>query len=337
MCSLQAMQTSKGGEMSEVRDLLWVPILSHYRSGAIDRGRMAAQIGSVLPFVRQFLVGGSTGDGWEHDDAAAAALTDLACDVGVFGAEAKLLLASLRPTTEAVVARAVAIERQLAGAGGGASAVVGLAICPPVDPAASQSRILDHYRAVMEATTSPIAVYQLPQVTGCAIAPETMRTLAAEPRVIMFKDSSGLDVVAKAGAAKGVVALRGAEGGFAEALAPEGPYDGWLLSSGNAVPEALRAIATHLQRGEREQAAALSARTTTAIANLFEAVKPLAFGNAFSNANRAADHIRAYRDGWRAAPPPVTLSGNPIPPDVLAVAAAEISPLLPEGGRGYLA
>ncbi len=323
--------------MADDRDLLWVPILSHYRAGAIDRDRMAAQIGSVLPFVRQFLVGGSTGDGWEHDDAAAAALTGLACDAAVFGTGTKLLLASLRPTTDAVVGRAVAIERQLAETGTGASAVVGLAICPPVDAAASQETILRHYHAVMEATTLPIAVYQLPQVTGCAIAPETMRTLAAEPRVIMFKDSSGIDVVAKAGAAKGVVALRGAEGGFAEALAPEGPYDGWLLSSGNAVPEALRAIATHLERGERDQAAALSARTTTAIANLFEAVKPLTFGNAFSNANRAADHIRAYRDGWRTASPPVTISGATIPPDVLAVAAAEVSPLLPDGGRGYLA
>jgi 4-hydroxy-tetrahydrodipicolinate synthase len=331
------MLTMNGGEMSDERDPLWVPILSHYRGGAIDRDRMASQIGSLLPFVRQFLVGGSTGDGWEHDDAAAAALTALACNDAVFRKGTKLLLASLRPTTDAVVARAVAIERQLAEAGAGAASVVGLAICPPVDAAASQEAILRHYRAVMEATTLPIAVYQLPQVTGCAIAPETMRTLAAEPRVVMFKDSSGLDVVAKAGAAKGVVALRGAEGGFAEALAPEGPYDGWLLSSGNAVPEALRAIATHLESGERDRAAALSARTTTAIARLFEAVKPLAFGNAFSNANRAADHIRAYRGGWRAAPPPVTISGATIPAEILAVAAAEVSPLLPEGGRGYLA
>lgn len=323
--------------MSDDRDLLWVPILSHYRAGAIDRDRMAAQIASVLPFERQFLVGGSTGDGWEHDDAAAAALTALAGDPAVFGPGTRLLLASLRPTTDAVVARAVAIERQLAAATGGAAEIVGLAICPPVDAAATQEQILRHYRAVMDATTLPIAVYQLPQVTGCAIAPETMRTLAAEPRVIMFKDSSGLDVVAKAGAAKGVVALRGAEGGFAEALAPEGPYDGWLLSSGNAVPEALRAIATHIGKGERDAAAALSARTTEAIGKLFEAVKALPFGNAFSNANRAADHIRAYRDAWRAAPPPVTLSGRPIPVDALAVAAAVVSPLLPEGGRGYLA
>ncbi len=50
-------------------DAFWVPLLTHFRrhgSGlAVDADRMAAQIRAMQPDVRQFLLAGSTGEGWE--------------------------------------------------------------------------------------------------------------------------------------------------------------------------------------------------------------------------------------------------------------------------------
>ncbi|MCC7251356.1 dihydrodipicolinate synthase family protein [Hyphomicrobium sp.] len=326
-------QTERGGYP------LWVPNLTHFKPGApggVDQNRIAAQIAHLRPHVSRFLLAGSTGDGWEIDDTAFAALIELAQDGTVFPGETRLMFGALRPTTDAVIARARLVEERLAKGPKLAAQAVGHAVCPPVEPGASQETILDHYRRVLRETEMPIAVYQLPQVTQCAISVETMRALADEPKVVMFKDSSGEDAVAKAGATKGVLALRGAEGRYSAWVAPDGPYDGWLLSSGNSVPELLDATARHLASGETAAAAEASAKASQIVDRLFAAAAPLTFGNAFSNANRAADHIRAWGPKWRAVEPPLTASGNRLPETLLAEADA----ILKDGGidvtSGYL-
>src|SRR5260370_18217934 len=44
------------------------PLTRYDRSGAIDASRMAAHFRHISPFVRGFLIPGSTGDGWELSD-----------------------------------------------------------------------------------------------------------------------------------------------------------------------------------------------------------------------------------------------------------------------------
>ena len=47
---------------------LWCPLLTHYRSdGGIDFERMSAHFRHILPWVKGFLIPGSTGDAWELD------------------------------------------------------------------------------------------------------------------------------------------------------------------------------------------------------------------------------------------------------------------------------
>jgi hypothetical protein len=69
---------------------------------------------------------------------------------------------------------------------------------------------------------------------------------------------------------------------------------------------------------------------------LFEEAATLPFGNPFSNANRAVDHLWAYGRGWRQGPPPLTVSGNELPEHLLEATKNIIGhvPALPE--RGYL-
>ena len=164
------------------------------------------------------------------------------------------------------------------------TAEAGITICAPIKPDATQDEIAAHVEAVLAETSAPIAVYQLPQVVGCEIAPETFSALAvANPRIVLFKDTSGGDAVAASGVPRGAAKfLRGAEGRYAEALATGG-YDGWLLSTGNGFGRELRAIADLTAAGDLAAAKAKSyappravmrSRTTPAGAGALATIMP---------------------------------------------------------------
>ncbi|SNB76355.1 Dihydrodipicolinate synthase/N-acetylneuraminate lyase [Arboricoccus pini] len=320
-------------------DRLWVPALCHYRRDggrvALDSQRTAAHLRAMQPAVRQFLLAGSTGDGWEMAMDELEALLRLTTDAATFG-DTRFLVGILRPTTEEVVERARQVERLLEGLKGRAGQFVGFAVCPPIDAKASQPDIRAHYEAVLAATSCPIAAYQLPQITHCRIEAETLRELAANPRLGMFKDTSGEDTVAKAGRIQGVTFVRGAEGGYLEALGPSGPYDGWLLSTGNVFGRLLRTLLDLHARGEALTAQRLSNVMSELVAGLFAAAAELPFGNPFSNANRAADHLAAHGDAWRDQPLPLTISGNELPTSLLQAAFTLLGHLPRAGGQGYL-
>ena len=319
-------------------DRLWVPLLTHYRRQGqaveIDPDRIAAHVSFIRPWVRQFLLAGSTGDGWEMSLEQLLVLVRLTARPDLFQGT-RFLVGALRPTTEGVIEWARAVESTVGDMKTPAGEYCGLAVCPPVDADASQSDIVRHYERVLAETRSEIAVYQLPQVTHCSIEPETMRTLAANPRVTMFKDTSGKDVVAQSGFT-GPRLVRGAEGDYVDMLQPTGLYQGWLLSTGNAFGSQLRRMLDLLEAGRREEAQAVSRVLTVAVNEMFAAAAKLPFGNPFSNANRAADHLWAYGAGWEKAPAPLTISGNELPRDLLEAASDLIGrfPALPD--RGYI-
>src|SRR3954454_407320 len=87
-------------------DPLWVPLLTHYRpsggAAAVDAARTAAHVRSIRPAVNQFLIAGSTGDGWEIGLDAFLQLVDATRSADIFGGS-RLLFGALRPTTEQVV------------------------------------------------------------------------------------------------------------------------------------------------------------------------------------------------------------------------------------------
>ncbi len=320
-------------------DRLWVPLLTHFRRGdgggtRVDAERTVAHLRALRPHVRQFLLAGSTGDGWELTPDHFDDILRLARRADAF-AGCRLLIGVLRPDTEAVVAWARRVERDLGREGTPVGEPVGLAVCPPVDPGASQEAILAHYRAVLAATTGDIAVYQLPQVTGCAIEPETMRILAAEPRVTMFKDTSGADAVARSGLVSGVTMVRGAEGGYVDALRPTGGYDGWLLSTGNVFGPLLRRMLDLHADGHRGRAGDLSAMMASLVDALFREASALPFGNPFSNANKAADHLLAAGRDWRAKPLPITVGGRELPSAFLEAVEDLIGHFPAMTARGY--
>jgi dihydrodipicolinate synthase/N-acetylneuraminate lyase len=185
----------------------------------------------------------------------------------------------------------------------------------------------------------PMALYQLPQVTGNTMAPELVAGLAERfPNLLLFKDSGGKDEVALSGRMPaGVTLLRGAEGDYARwSKARGGPYDGFLLSSANAFPAQLARVLEDLRHGRMAEAERCSAAVSAAVADAFAAVAGMRVGNAFTNANKALAHVMAYGRDAPGAPPPRLHAGVPLPRAVLETVAGSLERhgLLPR--RGYL-
>lgn len=302
-------------------DRLWVPLLSHYRPDddtvILDINRIAAHMQALRPNVGQILLAGSTGDGWELSDQQIGDLLDMVTREAAF-AGVKVLVGALGATTKAVIERARMIE-EAAATWSLDTNFAGLAVCPPIVPDATQSQIAAHYEDVLAVTACDIAAYQLPQVTGCSIAPDTMRALSEHPRVKMFKDTSGTDTVATFGLAN-ILCVRGAEGEYARALSGAMGYQGCLLSSGNVFAPTLRRIIALIDEGKAVAAERLSERLTNLVLALFDIAAPLPFGNPFSNTARAVDHLLAFGSEWKIAPPPLTVSNNRLPSELLVVA-----------------
>jgi 4-hydroxy-2-oxoglutarate aldolase len=86
------------------------------------------------------------------------------------------------------------VEEVRLWAGAGADAL--LVITPGYyRPQMTQGALTDYYRRVADAAPVPVLLYNIPQVTGVTLAPETVARLASHENICGIKDSSG-DMVA---------------------------------------------------------------------------------------------------------------------------------------------
>ena len=295
---------------------LWCPLISHYQSdGSPDRDRIRAHLDFIAPHVRGLLIPGSTGDGWEMSQSEVDQLVGIAAEeaskrnmqllVGVLKATAAEAISTLRETSRNLEA--------------GGTKAAGFTVCAPKGAELDQATIHDALASILD-LGHPTALYQLPQVTQNEMSPDTVARLAARyPNFMLFKDTSGKDRVASSGAdLGGVFLVRGAEGGYAEWIKlGGGPYDGFLLSTANALGSHLAAVRRALESGDKDAAARLSSKLSSLIEEMFKLVGPLPFGNAFANANKAMDHCMAFGADALKVPGPRTHSGNVIPDEVI--------------------
>lgn len=71
----------------------------------------------------------------------------------------------------------------------------GALIATPYYNKPTQAGLIAHYRAVAESGSLPIMLYNVPSRTSVALTVESVRTLAAHPRIVAIKEASGsLDV-----------------------------------------------------------------------------------------------------------------------------------------------
>jgi dihydrodipicolinate synthase/N-acetylneuraminate lyase len=328
---------------------LWCPLLTHYTAAPgggviLDRARLTAHVRSMQPWVKGFLIPGSTGEGWEMTDEETRALLEMAAEeVRAIGGQilAGVLKTDAQAARDAIAALADWLKQRSGKedilAAMADSAICAFTICPPSGATLGQDVIAAELAATL-GTGLPFALYQLPQVTKNEMSPDTLFALAAvRPNFFLFKDTSGTDSAVKAGFRE-VFLLRGAEGDYTEHLAEGGgAYDGFLLSTANCFARQLAAMMEHMAKGERDAAEDISEMLTAVCAVMFTAAGQVGFGNAFTNATKAMDHIMAHGADALAAPPPLLHSGFRLPPALIQAAHDELAQhgLVPE--KGYLA
>ena len=324
---------------------LWCPALTHYgEGGTIDRVRMRAHLHSMQPWVRGFLIPGSTGEGWEMSDAEVRELLDVMIDE-IREVGGQVLVGILKTRAEDVLRAIDSVLAWLRSRTGTSdsftalsqSAVCGFTVCPPSGSQLSQEEI----RAALESVLSlgvPFALYQLPQVTGNEMSAETLAALGERfPNFYLFKDTSGSDRVAASGF-RDAFLVRGAEGDYANHLAAGGGnYDGFLLSTANCFGHKLHSMIEHVRQGNRAGAEAFSKTLTSLTREVFEVAGAIGYGNAFTNANKAMDHFFAHGPDAGKVAPPRLHCGRRLPPELIDAAGAALRRhgLMPK--MGYLA
>jgi len=326
---------------------LWCPLLTHYsRDGAIDLDRMSAHFRHIVPWVKGFLIPGSTGDGWELDDQETMQVAQFALQQAR-KQEIHMLLGALKRDTESVQRTISGMLRLIDPKGlTGDDAlrmlkdkrVCGFTVCPPAGKMLTQADMEAGLSGIFDLGL-PTALYQLPQVTENEVSPETFgRLLGKYFNMIFFKDSSGQDRIATSAVDKGGVFLvRGAEGDYAKWLREtDGPYAGFLLSTANCFARELSTLIGHLEKGDQKKAGEISARLTAAITEVFALVQPLPCGNAFTNANKAIDHFFAFGPRADSKEGPMLHAKVRIPGDIIAATGVILNrrQLMPV--KGYL-
>jgi dihydrodipicolinate synthase/N-acetylneuraminate lyase len=325
---------------------LWCPLLTHYRDDkTIDFNRMEAHFEYISPWVKGFLIPGSTGDGWELTEEETLQVAEFAVTHTRNKKDIHLLIGLLRQDAEGVKRTLSAMkgrnvfhlqENERVAPIMSPHHICGITICPPRGKTLSQMKIDSGLSEILDMAL-PTALYQLPQVTENEMAPETFARLAEKySNLIFFKDSSGDDRIASSSVDKGGVFLvRGAERDYASWLREDGgPYDGFLLSTATSFPQELRSVIDNLVKGDFNEAGETSGRLSDVIRKIFEIVQPLPYGNAFTNANKAIDHFLAYGPNAARRPGPLLHAGVHLSQDILSAtwSALDSQGFLPEKG-----
>jgi 4-hydroxy-2-oxoglutarate aldolase len=127
----------------------------------------------------------------------------------------------------------------------------------------TQDALINHYRAVADASSVPVLLYSVPQFTGVTLQPETIARLAEHENIVGVKDSSG-DVLALAETIRLVPEDFAVLTGNGSALYPAlcvGARGG-ILAIGCIAPRLAVAIYEAFQAGEHERARELQKKLT---------------------------------------------------------------------------
>ncbi len=287
---------------------LWCPPLTHYRQdGSLDTDRIKAHIRALAPFVGGLLVPGSTGDGWELSRTQKIELLDSVLPLAA-GLGLPVLIGALERTTDEMLDFIAALGQRVHEA-----PVAGIVACAPSGAGLPEETIEASFRRILELGL-PTAIYQLPQVTDNEISSDTIVRLAGRyANFFMIKDSSGEDHLAKAGLdLGGVFLVRGAELGYSAWLKPQGPYDGFLLSTANWLAPQLAKITAKTGTAQLDRA------IDAAVAGAFELVPGYPTGNAFGNSAKLMDHVMAFGNKATLTPGPYSRDGSPFPEELVS-------------------
>jgi 4-hydroxy-tetrahydrodipicolinate synthase len=123
--------------------------------------------------------------------------------------------------------------------------------------------LVDHYRAVADASPVPVLLYNFTNVTGVNMTPDTVAALSAHPNIVGLKDSNG-DIAQVAGVVSRVPAGFTVLVGSAATLYPAMMMGaaGGVVAVANVVPEVCVTLYDLVRAGTHNEARALQRRLT---------------------------------------------------------------------------
>ena len=230
------------------------PVVTPFtKSGALDLNALQSTIQWLEPQVDGFLILGSNGEVPYLSEAERTLVLEAAREVVPAG---KPFIAGTGGESTAQV-----IERSSIAAKIGADAV--LVIAPFYNRGSMTPAILEtHFKAVADACTVPVYIYNIPQVSGIAHSPAWMASVAQHPNIAGLKDSSG-DIMTLTETARVVNADFNVLTGNAPTLLPALSIgaQGAILAAANVIPGIFGKLRTAFNDRDLETALMLQRRS----------------------------------------------------------------------------
>src|SRR5437588_7459971 len=257
------------------------------RDGSVDEPSITRLVEHVLAGgVPGLLPLGSTGEGAALDEAARRRVLSAVVEAGagrvpVICGVAQASVASVRTEIEAAARL-------------GADAVL---VAAPFYYPMDQASVLAFYRAIAEAASVPVLVYNIPQFTKVVVDAATVAALAAEGAIRGIKDSSrdfeyfeGVCIATRD--VTGFRVFTGSDTMLVASLAAGAA--GTICGAGNVAPHWVVRIYDEYTRGDLEAARA----SQDALYRLVMALR----GDIFPGAIKAALHLQGICEPWPAPP-----------------------------------
>ena len=165
---------------SPVFNGLWIALVTPFKDDAVDHPALAALTARLrAEGVSGFVACGSTGEAAALDKAeqlqvletVLEAARDLPVVMGVSGYHQGQVLDQVQALARYPLA--------------------GLLVSAPHYIRPSQDGLLHWFRAIADASTVPVVIYDIPYRTSATLTPETLLALAAHPRIQAIKDCGG--------------------------------------------------------------------------------------------------------------------------------------------------
>ena len=184
----------------------------------------------------------------------------------------------------------VAIETSRAMAAAGATHLMHVS---PMYSKPPQRGILAHFRAIADASTIPIVVYNVPGRTASNITAETTLALAEHPNIVAVKEASGsIDQIREILRHRPptLSVLSGDDNLTVDVIAAGG--DGIISVVSNAAPRAMAEMTAAALRGDMAMASAANERLHALMEAAFVESNPIPIKAALAMMGRIANHLR---------------------------------------------
>jgi 4-hydroxy-tetrahydrodipicolinate synthase len=173
----------------------------------------------------------------------------------------------------------------------------GVLVVTPYYNKPSQAGLLAHFRAVADAVRGEVMLYNVPGRTGVSLAPETVVSLAAHPRIRSLKEATGSvaftsEILDQLGAANAKLdVLSGDDATYLPMLAVGAT--GVVSVASNLFPRAMVAIQKAADGGELDRARKLHRQYYPLFRDLFVDSNPVPVKAALAEAGWCGEDVRA--------------------------------------------